>query len=116
LLFIKRLGKWDLPKGKLEKNESPEQGALREIMEECLIENLSILKKLPSTYHVYQQNEKEYLKITHWYKVHCKKYDKMQPQTEEGITELKWFSLNDLEEVFQNTYASIYELVKTVIN
>ena len=31
LLFIRRMGKWDLPKGKIEKGESLEQAALREV-------------------------------------------------------------------------------------
>ncbi|MFT4602413.1 MAG: 8-oxo-dGTP pyrophosphatase MutT (NUDIX family), partial [Arenicella sp.] len=32
-LFIKRNGLWDIPKGKLEKGESIEEGAVREIEE-----------------------------------------------------------------------------------
>ena len=36
-LFIKRNGKWDIPKGKLEKGENEEEGAIREIEEECNI-------------------------------------------------------------------------------
>ena len=35
LLFIHRLGKWDLPKGKLEKKESNKLAAVREVREEC---------------------------------------------------------------------------------
>ena len=31
ILFIKRLGRWDLPKGKVEKGESLDQAALREV-------------------------------------------------------------------------------------
>src|SRR5687768_2564827 len=34
LLMIYRKGKWDLPKGKLDKNEKLEDCALREVMEE----------------------------------------------------------------------------------
>ena len=34
ILFIHRLGKWDLPKGKLEPNESLENAAVREVEEE----------------------------------------------------------------------------------
>src|SRR5665648_657317 len=34
-LFIRRLGVWDLPKGKIEKNETPELAAVREVEEEC---------------------------------------------------------------------------------
>ncbi len=34
-LLIKRLGKADLPKGKIEKGEDPKTAALREVEEEC---------------------------------------------------------------------------------
>ena len=34
-LMIYRLGKWDLPKGKLDKGENEKQGAVREVEEEC---------------------------------------------------------------------------------
>jgi hypothetical protein len=34
-LFIHRLGKWDLPKGKIEENEKMSEGAVREVEEEC---------------------------------------------------------------------------------
>ena len=36
-LFIYRLDKWDLPKGKIDKGETPKQAALRECEEECAI-------------------------------------------------------------------------------
>ncbi|MDP3432455.1 MAG: NUDIX domain-containing protein, partial [Bacteroidota bacterium] len=35
LLFIKRLGVWDLPKGKIDMDETPEIAAIREVEEEC---------------------------------------------------------------------------------
>ncbi|ULT24020.1 NUDIX domain-containing protein [Sphingobacterium sp. E70] len=34
-LFIYRLGKWDLPKGKVEDNEKMKEAAVREVEEEC---------------------------------------------------------------------------------
>src|SRR4051794_38766340 len=37
-LVIYRRGKWDLPKGKLEYDETPEQAGIREVEEECGIE------------------------------------------------------------------------------
>lgn len=42
-LLIFRLGKWDLPKGKLENGETPEAAALREVEEECGIKNCQLL-------------------------------------------------------------------------
>src|SRR5690606_23008426 len=37
-LFIKRLGKWDLPKGKVEEGEKMKEAAVREVEEECGIQ------------------------------------------------------------------------------
>lgn len=40
ILFIKRNGRWDLPKGKAEKRETIEETAIREVEEETMVENL----------------------------------------------------------------------------
>ena len=41
-LLIYRRGKWDLPKGKLDYEESPEQAGVREVEEECGIGQLKL--------------------------------------------------------------------------
>ena len=43
LLMIFRRGKWDLPKGKLDKGETFERCAVREIEEETGFRNLKLL-------------------------------------------------------------------------
>lgn len=45
LLFIYRLGKWDLPKGKMEKGEHPDECALREVTEETGVTSLELKRK-----------------------------------------------------------------------
>src|SRR5690606_21747075 len=45
-LFIHRLGKWDLPKGKLENKEKMREAAVREVEEECGIHIDYLGKKL----------------------------------------------------------------------
>jgi len=42
ILFIYRFGKWDLPKGKSEANETPVETAIREVMEETGVSGLEI--------------------------------------------------------------------------
>src|SRR5690348_4880805 len=42
ILVIFRKKKWDLPKGKLDYGETPEDAALREVKEECGIKHLEI--------------------------------------------------------------------------
>src|SRR5690606_28134115 len=49
ILMIYRLGVWDLPKGKLNKREEVEAGALREVEEECNIQ-VEVVEKLPKTW------------------------------------------------------------------
>ena len=112
-LFIKRLGKWDLPKGKLHKNESPMDGALREVMEETGLTNLSVTKPLPSTYHIYTDREgKEILKETYWFEMICSENQLLVPQLEEDITEVRWFAPGELHIPIQNTYASLQHLLE----
>lgn len=62
-LWIKRLGLWDLPKGKIEQGESSKDAAIREIIEECgLTGKLSLKYRICSTYHVYEFKNKSILK------------------------------------------------------
>ncbi|MFO7940658.1 MAG: NUDIX domain-containing protein [Bacteroidales bacterium] len=111
ILAIKRHGKWDLPKGKIEDGETPEQGALREVEEECGIKDLTANGLLTHTYHTYLLNEQPILKKTHWYSMHHSGDAQLAPQTEEGITEVSWFPKNQLDAVINNTYASIIEVL-----
>ncbi len=109
LLFIKRLGKWDLPKGKLEKGESLEEASIREVEEETNLNNLELLQALTTTYHVYtERNNQKVLKSTHWFEMNFKGKDTAKPQTEEGITEVSWKALDEIEkEVYPNTFQNI---------
>lgn len=113
-LFIFRNGKWDLPKGKIEKREGIKSAAIREVEEECGISKLKIVKEIESTYHVYHIEEKAILKRTYWFEMLCEDESKLVPQTEEGITEVKWISKKDLQQVNDNTYDSIKEVMKSI--
>lgn len=115
LLFIKRFGKWDLPKGKLEKGEQIENAALREVEEECGVNQLQLTKFIATTYHTYAYQGGRALKHSHWYEMQTPFEGVLLPQTEEGITEVRWISRAELEEVFGNTYASISALLNTYL-
>ncbi|WP_198152336.1 NUDIX hydrolase [Draconibacterium sediminis] len=117
LLFIFRNGKWDLPKGKIDEGESIETAALREVEEECGITNHSIVKALPSTYHIYKSPYKNTLgqwifKETFWFEMDYQGMETPIPQEEEGITEVRWFQPNELDEVLENTYENLKELIE----
>lgn len=116
LLFIKRLGVWDLPKGKIEKNETSDCAAVREVEEECGLSGMQIVKKLNSTYHIYRSPYLSYpnnlvLKETSWYLMNYFGSELLVPQIEEDIEEARWFSLAQLDVVMQNTYPNIRELL-----
>ncbi|MFZ4547421.1 MAG: NUDIX hydrolase [Bacteroidales bacterium] len=112
-LFIKRLGCWDLPKGKLNKNELVPDAALREVTEETGLTGLEITRQLLSTFHIYTDRKgREILKETYWFEMMCKEKQTLVPQQEEDITEARWFSQSELDIPVQNTYASIKDLLE----
>jgi len=116
LLFIFRQGKWDLPKGHTEKNESIEETALREVEEECGIDRLKNIMALPTTYHVYELKKDRWtMKKTWWYLMHTSTTKKPSPQTSEQIEIAQWFEKENLEEIFGNTYGSVKEVVSHAI-
>jgi ADP-ribose pyrophosphatase YjhB (NUDIX family) len=114
LLGIHRLGCNDLPKGKIEPGENIEDGALREVREECGIRHLKIHSEITQTYHTYWLNKELILKETHWFLMQHTGNEQLVPQTEEDITDVFWFPRGDLESFLQNTYPSIQEVFKRV--
>jgi 8-oxo-dGTP pyrophosphatase MutT (NUDIX family) len=110
-LFIFRNGKWDIPKGKLEKGEKPRAGAVREVEEECGISIGDCGKKIVNTYHVYTVKGEVVLKKTHWYKMKYKGKEKLKPQFEEGITEVRWLNKREINTVTDNTFPSIMDVL-----
>ncbi|WP_426492559.1 NUDIX hydrolase [Hymenobacter sp. 102] len=111
VLMIYRLGKWDLPKGKLKKEEDPALGALREVEEECSID-VELGDKLPSTWHSYAYNGNKILKKTNWYIMRCLNDALMKPQAEEYIEEVRWMSPQEALKVLDESYASIALVVR----
>jgi len=110
LLLIHRLGKWDLPKGKLEKGEKMKEAALREVEEECNI-RVSRGKKICKTWHSYNLDGKRILKKTAWYMMDCVDDKKMKPQKEEGIDAIRWMTENEAVEALHDSYKSIREVL-----
>lgn len=113
LLVIDRLGKWDLPKGKVEKHEKVEETALREIEEECGVRGLEIEKFLGHTRHVYALNHRIILKTTHWFRITTKK-QKLTPQAVENIVNAFWLPFIKFSDLVSKTYASIADFLRLV--
>jgi 8-oxo-dGTP pyrophosphatase MutT (NUDIX family) len=114
LLMIHRFEHWDFPKGKVEKDEEVEQAAIREVMEETGIENVSITKSIPTTYHIYNYYDKWILKETFWYLMFSDFRGELIPQLEEDIVAAKWIPLDFLGEYILDSYAALQDLVETV--
>lgn len=106
LLMIHRLGKWDLPKGKCEIGETVAESAIREVQEECGIQNIAIKRELPSTYHYYLLKEKLILKRTFWFEMTTHDSELM-PQAEEDISKAIWVKDSGVEERLSESYAAI---------
>lgn len=113
-LFIHRLGKWDLPKGKLDEGEKMREAAVREVEEECGIKVDYLGKKIATTYHTYTLKGKVVLKQTKWYEMGVNKVPKLIPQQEEDITEAVWFDEKDLKKVRENTYPLIADILHII--
>ncbi len=109
ILFIYRIGKWDLPKGKIEKNESLEQAAVREVEEETGLADLTLVNFIDQTYHIYTERDNtKILKTTYWFKMSFNGTTAPIPQVEEGITEVKWMNRNEvIDTVFPRTFKNI---------
>jgi 8-oxo-dGTP pyrophosphatase MutT (NUDIX family) len=110
-LFIKRNGFWDIPKGKLELNESIETCAIREIEEECGLINPEIIESVCTTYHTYEYKGKPTIKKTYWFSLIYEGDKKLNPQEEEGITHVKWMKKHKIEKIRENTFASIIDVL-----
>ncbi len=116
LLFIKRLGVWDLPKGKIEKGESDQLAAVREVEEECGLSGVQIENQLDSTYHIYHSpylpaSANLVLKETKWFLMKYTGSEQPVPQIEENIEEVRWFDRSKIKEVYENTYPSLLDLI-----
>jgi ADP-ribose pyrophosphatase YjhB (NUDIX family) len=111
ILMIYRLKKWDLPKGKLDKGETIDECALREVEEETgvKVKNDAFFK---ITYHTYIRNKKRVLKETHWYLMDCIDDKKMKPQKDEGIEGVEWKTKREVTFSTQDTYRLLKKLLK----
>ncbi|MDP2176264.1 MAG: NUDIX domain-containing protein [Bacteroidota bacterium] len=114
LLLIKRLGKWDLPKGKIEKGENTKLAALREVHEECGLHFLGLVSKNTTTYHAYFLKGQWILKQTHWFNMIAWDDKNLVPQTEEDITEVRWVNKDFLLKKDFETYDTLKPIFESL--
>ena len=107
VLFIFRNGKWDLAKGGMEKNETIEETAIREVEEETGVTGLVITDKLQKTYHIFKRNGRYKLKITQWFEMRTQFDGIPQGQAEEGIDKVEWVQPDNIKKLLENSYENI---------
>ena len=107
VLFIYRNDKWDLPKGKLDKGETIEECALREVEEETGVKKLKIENFLKTTYHIFKRNGVYKLKEVHWYAMKTSYNGELKGQKSEGIEKVKWKGPEKIQKALLNSYMNI---------
>lgn len=114
LLMIYRRLKWDLPKGHLDKNESLEECALREVREETGLKNLSVKSFVGTTDHIYYESlfKEEAIKETHWFLMSGDKNETLVPLLQESIEEVVWVPLPKIKKYLGNTFDNVEEIIK----
>jgi len=113
-LFIYRNNKWDLPKGKIEKNETLIKAAKREVSEETGVTDLEVKKPLPITYHIYNSNGKFKVKKTYWFLMKSKFNGSLLPQFEENIEMAVWKGIYEIPKLLENAYENIKIILKEI--
>lgn len=114
LLLIYRRGVWDLPKGKLDKGESIEACAVREVEEETGLRGVLLRNLVGTTYHEYFDTwkKRDVVKETYWYAMQVQGPQRLTPQADEDITDIRWVALKDLGPYLQNTHTNIALIIE----
>jgi mutator protein MutT len=111
VLMIYRMGYWDLPKGKIEKGESREEAAIREVQEETGIQSVDLQELIHTTYHTYKSKKgKKILKVSYWYTMETSDSD-LIPQAEEGIEQAIFVKLGSFFSQPKKIYGNILDVV-----
>lgn len=109
LLLKKFNGDWVLPKGRIEKDESKKEAALREVLEESGV-RAEILKYIDSAQYKYKNFKKEEMvyKTVHWYLMKTKSME-CTPQKNEGFIDAVFVHIDRVKDLVR------YEDEKNII-
>lgn len=111
ILLIFRKGKWDLPKGKVNKKVKLLSAAIEESIEETGLKkkHLKLIKPLEKSVAI----KKNGVIYDYWFlfKYESKKYN-FKPQTNEGIEECRWVDENDILKYYPFFRKYVCEVVR----
>lgn len=112
VLLIFRRRKWDLPKGKVDEGETPEQAALREVREETGLSRIRIEAPLVHTWHGYREKTDQILKQTYWYRMSFTGKELTVPQIEEDITDIQWIRPENIARYLPYSYPNLWSVFR----
>lgn len=95
LLLQHETGKWMLPKGTIERGETPDGVALREVAEETGLRNVRIVADLGEEHYMFfwKAEDTYYDKTVHYYLMEFLGGEEAQPQREEGFVRCDWVTI-----------------------
>jgi len=95
LLLKHESGKWMLPKGTIERGETPEEVALREVREETGISRVRVVADLGEEryYFFWRSEDAFYDKTVRYFLLEFLGGEDAAPQTEEGFVATEWVPL-----------------------
>jgi 8-oxo-dGTP pyrophosphatase MutT (NUDIX family) len=95
LLLQHETGKWMLPKGTIERGETPDAVALREVAEETGLHNVRIVADLGEEHYMFfwKAEDTYYDKTVHYYLMEFLGGEDPQPQREEGFVRCEWVTI-----------------------
>jgi len=115
--LIKANGRWLFPKGNIEKGETPQATALREISEETglLPDSLHLVGALPSIQYVFRWQGQLVFKTVHNFLVEHRGDGVFQPQLSE-VEEARWFSAQEARRAlsFKNSHETLEAAIGAV--
>lgn len=112
VLVINHRKRWSLPKGHVEWLEDPEQAAVREVQEETGLSQVEVLEQMEPTYHTFRKRRKWILKTTKWYKMRASSQEKLVPQEEEHISDIRWVNKESWGEIESGAYPQIKHVLR----
>ena len=113
-LILDVFGRWTLPKGHTEKDETPEETVLREVREELGLSDLKIMAKLGEREYVAHEPDKGLVrrKVVDFL-MEARGETELRVEKSSGIKDGKWFNLEEIAGLKQ--YSRVRSVLETIV-